>query len=159
MRVVPDPILRRPVQAVQDFSESLRRLAQDLIDTMYAQDGIGLAAPQIGESLAVFVANPSRARGRELVIANPVLGAPRGRLVATEGCLSVPRLWARVRRAGRLRLRGQNLAGEPVHMDVEGLLAITCQHEVDHLQGTLFIDRLSWFERRRLRRQLPWPCG
>ena len=161
MRMVPDSILRHPAQRVRIFSEPLRQLAQDLIDTMYAYDGIGLAAPQIGESLAVFVANPSKTRGQELVIANPVLTAPRGRLVETEGCLSIPQLWARVRRAQRLRLSGQGLMGESIDVDVQGLLAITCQHEVDHLQGTLFIDRLLWFERRRLRRQLAEPraCG
>lgn len=158
MRVVSDPILRQPARAVREFSEALRRLAQDLIDTMYAHEGIGLAAPQIGESLAVFVVNPSRTRGQEIVIVNPVVSAPRGRRVVTEGCLSIPHLWAQVRRASQLHLRGQNLAGEPIERNLEGLLAVACQHEVDHLHGTLFIDRLSWRERRRLRRHLA-ACG
>ena len=152
--VEPHPVLRVPAQPIERFSDELRRLARDLIDTMYANDGIGLAAPQIGRDIQVFVANPSRDRGRELVMVNPILESRRGRTSLVEGCLSLPQIWERVGRASHVRLRGQDLAGSPVDIEADGLLAIVLQHEFDHLQGRLFIDRLSWFRRQRVARRL-----
>ena len=148
--VAPHPALRMKARRVEAFTKDVRRLARDLIDTMHANDGIGLAAPQIGRDVQLFVANPSHERGRELVVANPIFDAVQGRAAVVEGCLSVPKRWERVRRAARVQLSGQDLSGEPVTVEAEGLLAIILQHEVDHLQGRLFIDRLSWFRRHRL---------
>ena len=145
------PALRGVARPVEAFTDELRALARDLIETMYAHDGIGLAAPQVGCALRVFVANPSREPGRELVVVNPVLEAFEGRAAITEGCLSVPNVWERVRRASRVRVRGQDLRGRAMTVNARGLLAIVLQHELDHLQGRLFIDRLWWF--RRLRAQ------
>ena len=136
------------------FTSHLRGLARDMIDTMYANDGIGLAASQIGHDLQLFVANPSQTRGRELVVVNPILRALRGRMGMVEGCLSVPNVWERVRRSAKVRVTGQNLSGAPIELEAEGLLAIVLQHEWDHLQGCLFIDRISWFRRRRVLAQL-----
>jgi peptide deformylase len=147
-------MLRETARPVTAFTRSLQRLARDLVDTMYAHDGIGLAAPQVGEGVALFVASPTQARGGELIVANPVLEAARGRTAMTEGCLSLPEVWGRVTRAARVRLRGQDLAGRPLVLEAEGLLAVVLQHEADHLQGRLFIDRLSWLRRRRLPAQL-----
>ena len=144
------PVLRGSARPIEAFSSELRKLARDLMDTMYAHDGIGLAAPQIGRDVQVFVANPSQARGRELVVVNPVVETRRGRMTIVEGCLSLPDIWHRVRRAARIRMRGQDVAGAPITLEAEGMLAIVLQHEFDHLQGRLFIDRLSWFQRRRL---------
>ena len=152
--VEPHPVLRAPTQPIERFADELRRLARDLIDTMYANDGIGLAAPQIGRDLQVFVANPSRDRGREFVMVNPVLESRRGRASIVEGCLSVPQIWERVGRAAHVRLSGRDLAGAPMKIEADGLLAIVLQHEFDHLQGRLFIDRLSWFRRQRVERRL-----
>ena len=152
--VEPHPVLRAPARPVTQFSDELRQLARDLVDTMYANDGIGLAAPQIGQDVQVFVANPSQRRGRELVVVNPMLERCRGRAAIVEGCLSVPQIWERVRRASRVRLRGVSPEGKPVETDAEDLLAIVLQHEWDHLQGRLFIDRLSWFGRQRVARRL-----
>jgi len=132
---------------VDAFDGEVQRLSRDLIETMYAHDGIGLAAPQIGCDLAVFVANPSQERGREVVVVNPVLESAEGRSAVVEGCLSLPNVWERVRRAARVRLRGQDAAGRPLAIEAEGLMAIVLQHEFDHLQGRLFIDRLPWFRR------------
>lgn len=146
----PHPILRAKARPVETFTEELRQLTQDMIETMYAHDGIGLAAPQIGRDLRVFVANPSQERGRELVLINPVLEAAEGRATIVEGCLSLPDRWERVRRSERVRVRAQEVSGGSVVVEAEGLLAIVLQHEADHLEGRLFIDRLSWFRRWRL---------
>ena len=113
---------------------------------------IGLAAPQVGLGVQMFVANPSQQRGRELVILNPVLEAVHGRTSVVEGCLSLPNTWERVHRAARVRMVGRDAQGNSLTIHADGLLAVVLQHEFDHLQGRLFIDRLSWFRRRRLAR-------
>ena len=145
-----NPALRARARPIDTFSKGLQRFADDLVETMYANDGIGLAAPQVGRDLQMFVANPSQARGRELVIVNPVLSAANGRAQVVEGCLSLPNVWERIRRAARVRMSGRDVRGEPLAIEADGLLAIVLQHEFDHLQGRLFIDRLSWFRRWRL---------
>ena len=149
----PHPVLRQSARPIAQVDEAIRRLARDLIETMYANDGIGLAAPQVGHDLQLFVANPSQARGRELIVINPALEVMRGRSSIVEGCLSVPQVWEKVRRSATVRLRGLDAAGKPLLLEAEGLLAIVLQHEVDHLQGRLFIDRLSWWSRRRVARK------
>lgn len=146
----PHQALRAPARPIGAFTGDVRRLARDMIDTMYACDGIGLAAPQVGESVQLFVANPGQQRGRELVIANPRLRLLGGRARILEGCLSLPDIWGRVARSARVALDGQDIAGQPVALEADGLLAIVLQHEVDHLHGRLFIDRLNWLRRRRL---------
>jgi peptide deformylase len=153
----PHPALRARAKPVERVTQEMRQLVRDMIDTMYEHDGIGLAAPQVGQDLQLFVANPSQERGRELVIMNPSLEAIRGRTKVMEGCLSLPNVWARVARSATVRLRGLDLAGKPLTMDAQGLLAVVFQHEFDHLQGRLFIDRLPWWRRAqlRLKRQLP----
>ncbi|MBI1991656.1 MAG: peptide deformylase [Candidatus Omnitrophica bacterium] len=148
--LAPHPVLRATARRVETFTSELRRLAKDLTETMYAHEGIGLAAPQIGQDVQVFVANPSQRRGREVVVVNPVLDAAEGRVSIVEGCLSLPNIWERVKRAARIRMRGQDVFGKPLLVESAGLLAIALQHEFDHLQGRLFIDRLSWIRRRRL---------
>ena len=149
LRLEPDPMLRRLARPVARFSGDLRRLAQNLIETMRASDGIGLAAPQIGWDVQVFVANPSQRPGRELIAVNPALEPRGGRASILEGCLSLPDVWDRVRRTARVRLRAQDLDGRLFTVDADGLLAIVLQHELDHLSGRLFVDRLSWFRRWR----------
>ena len=143
------PVLRAQARPIERFGKPLTGLVRDMIDTMYARDGIGLAAPQIGESVQLFVACPSQERGREVVLANPVLESAGGRSITVEGCLSLPNIWEKVRRPSRVRLRAQNTNGDSVSLEAEGLMAIVIQHELDHLQGRLFIDRLPWFRRRR----------
>ena len=146
----PHPVLRKKARRIEAVTNEIRRLAREMIETMYAHDGIGLAAPQIGEDLQLFVANPSQRRGQEVVVINPVLEASRGRTAITEGCLSLPQIWERVTRAAQIRLTGQDVRGKPLTMETGGLLAIVLQHEVDHLQGRLFIDRLSIIRRVRV---------
>ena len=149
LRFEPDPVLRAPARPVVRFAAELRQLARDLMDTMEAHDGIGAAAPQIGWDVQVCVANPTRQRGRELVVVNPMLTPLDGRAAIQEGCLSIPDVWDRVRRAARVRLLGQDLDGRPFTLVADGVLAIVLQHEIDHLEGRLFIDRLHWLRRRR----------
>lgn len=149
----PHPSLRRQARPIERFTQEVRRLAADLLETMYAHDGVGLAAPQIGCDVRLFVANPSQRRGRELIVANPVMDAAVGRASIVEGCLSVPKVWERVRRSARVRVVGQDTRGDPLVVEADGLLAIVLQHEHDHLEGRLFINRLSWFRRWRLRAQ------
>lgn len=146
---VPHPVLRAKARVVEAFTDDVRQLARDLIETMYANDGIGLAAPQIGRGVQVFVANPSRQRGRELVVINPALEAATGRARVVEGCLSLPNVWEPVKRAARVRMTGHDAFGTPLAVEADGLLAIALQHEFDHLQGLLFIDRLPWFHKFR----------
>ncbi len=148
--VDPHPILRQPVRPVTASTDEIRRLAHDMIETMYASDGIGLAAPQVGRDLQLFIANPSQQRGKELVLLNPVLEEARGRMSVVEGCLSLPNVWERVTRAATVRMSGQDLKGQPVRVEAEGLMAIVLQHEWDHLQGHLFVDRLPWLRRCRV---------
>ena len=143
-------MLRTKARPVDAPSETIRNLVRDMIETMYANDGIGLAAPQIGQDLQLFVANPSQVRGKELVLLNPVLNEASGRASLVEGCLSLPDVWERVTRAANVRISGQDLSGNTITIEADGLMAIVLQHELDHLYGRLFIDRLSWFRRRRL---------
>lgn len=146
----PDPVLREKAQPVKRVNQEIKRLVRDMIDTMYANDGIGLAAPQVGRNLQLFVANPTQRKGEELVVLNPVMEKTRGRVSLVEGCLSLPNVWEKVRRADFVAMRGENLEGKPWSIESGGLLAIVLQHEFDHLRGQLFIDRLSWFARKRL---------
>ncbi len=146
-------MLHQPAHPIPRITDQVRRLARDMIDTMYANKGIGLAAPQVGQAIQLFVANPSEQRRNEVVMLNPVLETVGGRASVVEGCLSLPDVWERVRRAGSVRVRGQDLSGAVVTIEAAGLLAIILQHELDHLAGHLFIDRLPWFRRRRLHRQ------
>lgn len=146
----PHPALRRSARPVAAFAKELRHVVRDLIDTMYANNGIGLAAPQIGLDLQVFVASPAQERGREVVMVNPVLERSTGRAGVTEGCLSVPDRWEQIRRAASVQMRAHDVTGRLFHLEASGLLAIVLQHEFDHLQGQLFIDRLPWFRRGRL---------
>ena len=145
----PDPILRAVAKPIDRVTPAIRRLAEDMIQTMYDRDGIGLAAPQIGKDLQLLIANPTQEPGKELVVINPVLKPVGGRASVVEGCLSLPNIWERVRRAQRVRLQGQDLSGRPIEFEADGLLSIVLQHEVDHLLGHLFIDRLSWLKRQR----------
>ena len=143
----PHPTLRKPAEPIDAFTKQLRRVATDMIDTMHAHDGVGLAAPQIGLNIQLFVANASRQRGEELIVTNPIIAMTQGRAAIVEGCLSVPNLWERVARAARVRIIGQDMWGKPMACEADGLLAIIFQHEIDHLQGRLFLDRLSWRQR------------
>lgn len=148
IRILGDPVLREPSRDVETFDELMHRLYEDMLETMYKAPGVGLAAPQIGLSLRFFVYDAERGNGPG-AIANPLLSEIEGEIVQDEGCLSIPNLWYPTARAERVRVDGLDLRGDPVIVHAEGLLARVFQHEIDHLNGMLFIDRLSEEDRRK----------
>ena len=149
----PDPRLRRKSEPVEKITDELRQLAADMIETMYDEPGIGLAAPQVGAPLRVAVVDTEwteeGAERRPIVLVNPEIRERDGQIVWNEGCLSVPDFNAEVERSERVVLHAQDLDGEPIAEEVSGLRAVCFQHELDHLDGVLFIDRIS-----RLKREL-----
>jgi peptide deformylase len=149
-------ILRRATQPVVHLNGDLQRLIDDMIETMYAAPGVGLAANQVGSSHRVFVANPAEDHdpSKLLVVINPELIESEGEVIAEEGCLSIPDYREEVRRARRVLLRGVDRTGRPIQVEGQDLLARIFQHELDHLNGVLFVDRLSPAKRDILRRKL-----
>ncbi|MFL5799084.1 MAG: peptide deformylase [Actinomycetota bacterium] len=148
-----DPVLRQPAAPVERFDEALEALAADMIETMYDAPGVGLAAPQIGRSIRLVVYDDGDGTGARVLV-NPAVSGPEGEEVMDEGCLSVRGPYAETKRAARLHVRAQDLQGRPVEFDAEGFLARIMQHETDHLEGLLFIDRLDDEGRREVMRQL-----
>jgi peptide deformylase len=155
------PILREATRPVANLNGDLDRLIDDMVETMVAAPGMGLAANQVGSLHRVFVANPSEDHdpSRLLVVINPELVEADGELVTEEGCLSIPDFRDEVRRARRVLVRGLDRAGRPIEVEGEDLLARIFQHELDHLNGVLFVDRLSPAKRdillRKLKKALP----
>ena len=151
IRQYPDPILRQQAKAVESINGDLQRLIDDMIETLYEAPGLGLAAPQVGESLRLFVYDLSVAEeGKQrlpLVLINPELVSKEGEASEDEGCLSVPEYRESVRRAARAVVRGMDREGREITVEGEGLLAKLFQHEMDHLDGKLFIDRISSLKR------------
>ena len=147
IRRLGDPVLRTPAPDVQSFDEFLRRLTDNMFETMYDAPGVGLAAPQVGVSLRFFVYDDGQ--GSKGAVANPRLVRAEGEQVDEEGCLSVPGLYYETPRALRIRVEGQDIQGRPIAVDGAGLLARIFQHETDHLEGMLYLDRLSPDDRRR----------
>jgi peptide deformylase len=148
IRILGDPVLREPSSDVENFDELMHRLYEDMLETMYQAPGVGLAAPQIGLSLRFFVYDAEKGNSPG-ALANPVLSELEGEIVEDEGCLSIPGLWYPTARAERVRVDGLDLEGNPTTIRAEGFLARVFQHETDHLNGMLFIDRLSEEDRRK----------
>jgi peptide deformylase len=154
----PDPVLKRLARPVERFDAELERLARDLADTMYDAPGVGLAAPQVGVELRVAVVDvdPGGPESRLQVLVNPRIVDSAGRVVADEGCLSIPGLSERVERPETVRVAAQSTAGEAFELEASGLMARACCHEIDHLDGILFIDRIAGLRKeltlRRLRK-------
>lgn len=151
---LPDPRLRKVSTPVQTFDSELHTLIDDMFDTMYAAKGVGLAAPQIGINIRLSVVDVIGDKSQQLVLANPEIIASIGQLEYQEGCLSVPSVYDTVRRAEKVTLRAQDQFGEFYEMDAEGLLGECFQHEIDHLNGKLFVDLLSPLKRTMARKKL-----
>ena len=158
-------VLHASTSSVDDFGTDLQTLIDDMIETMYAAPGVGLAAPQVGVALRLFVADASsgRSTGDLLVLANPQIVEQEGTQREEEGCLSLPGLTARVDRPARVVLTGLDREGTPVQLEGEGLQARVLHHELDHLDGSLFVDRLHGIKRdlivrrvRKLQRAGKW---
>jgi len=150
----PDPRLRKTAKPVQSVDDAVRQLAADLLETMYAAKGIGLAATQVDVHKRVLVIDISEERNQPLVFINPEILSATGRGPGEEGCLSVPDIYDKVPRATHIRARALGLDGRPFEMDADGMLAVCIQHEMDHLEGKLFVDYLSELKRQLIRRRL-----
>jgi peptide deformylase len=151
----PEAVLRQKARPVISIDEDLQRLIDDMIETMYAAPGIGLAAPQVGVSLQVFVVDITGGQDAEALqtFINPQIISTAGRVREEEGCLSVPGIHGPATRAERLVIRGLNRDGEVVEAEGEGLLARAFQHETDHLLGKLFFDRMGLVGRDLIKRK------
>lgn len=150
----PDPRLRRICAPVAQVDSEIRSLVADMAETMYQAPGIGLAAIQIDVAKRVIVIDRSEERNALHVLINPEIVEREGEQVLEEGCLSVPGVFEPVTRAARVRVKALNGDGEPLEFDATGLLATCIQHEIDHLDGTVFVDYLSRLKQDRLRKKL-----
>jgi peptide deformylase len=150
----PDPRLRTRAQPVEQVDDALRRLADDMLETMYAAPGIGLAATQVDVHRRLVVIDVSEAKDQALVLYNPVILEKTGSQVYQEGCLSVPGIYADVERADRVRVSALDRNGRAIEFEADGLLAVCIQHELDHLEGKVFVDYLSNFKREQVRKRL-----
>jgi peptide deformylase len=150
----PDPRLRQVCEPVQTIDDEIRRLADDMLETMYAAPGIGLAAIQVNVHKRLIVMDLSEDHSSPLCLINPEVVSSEGEEEMQEGCLSVPGFYETVRRAERIRVKALDRHGEVLEFDADGLLAVCIQHEIDHLNGKLFVDYLSGLKRQRIRKKL-----
>ena len=152
----PDPVLEHPSEPVTEFDEELRKLVDDMFESMYAAKGIGLAAPQIGISKRLTVIDLSFQKNPEekIVLINPEIVFREGKQYEEEGCLSLPEIREKVSRAAKVKVRAQNVKGEWFELDGEELLARAFQHEIDHLDGVLFFRRVSALKRDLILRRI-----
>mgnify|MGYP001823080208 FL=1 len=150
----PDPRLRTVAQPVETVDDTIRKLADDMLETMYAAPGIGLAATQVNVHKRVIVIDISEDKNQPLYLINPEIIELDGVEEMEEGCLSVPGVYETVRRADQVRIRALGLDGKSFEMEANELLAVCIQHEIDHLDGKLFVDYLSQLKRTRIRKKL-----
>jgi len=150
----PDPRLRTRARPVEQFDAALARLIDDMFETMYEAPGIGLAASQVDVHRRLIIMDVSEDRSQPLVFINPELLAREGSARTEEGCLSVPGIFDDVERAARVRVRAHDKTGTVFERDLDGVVAVCLQHEMDHLEGKLFVDYLSDLKRDRIRKKL-----
>ncbi len=150
----PDPRLRKVAAPVTNIDDGIRRLAADMAETMYEAPGIGLAATQVDVHQRLIVIDVSETKNELLVLINPEVVADEGEQVGEEGCLSVPGIFDKVERAERVTVRYLDLEGKARTLEADGLLAVCIQHEMDHLQGKVFVDHLSQLKQTRIKSKL-----
>ncbi len=151
----PDPVLKRPSLPIKGSFKDLKRLVDDMFETMYEAPGVGLAAPQVGHNIRLFVVDVSshQENTEPMVFINPEILGGEGQITWEEGCLSVPDMMVEVCRMEKIRISAQDLSGKRFQIEAHGLLAIALQHEADHLDGKLIIDRISSLKRELYRRR------
>ncbi|MFO0837774.1 MAG: peptide deformylase [Phycisphaerae bacterium] len=156
LRVIhyPDPRLRQTAKPVARFDDALLALGRRMLELMRAEKGVGLAAPQVGVMLRLFVANHTGEAGDDRIICNPTLSDLVGGETAEEGCLSLPEVRVQVRRAMHCRLRAVDAAGKPIDLEADGFAARVWQHETDHLNGVLILDRMGPTDRIAVKKTL-----
>lgn len=160
--VYPNPILRKKSVSVEKIDKEIERLLDDMAETMYAAPGVGLAAPQVGTNLRVIVVDVSSKDENSpglIELINPEIILSEGEEWGEEGCLSIPGFVSEVKRKAKVSVRGLNRKGETVEIEGEGLLARALQHEIDHIDGILFIDRLSRLKRELLKKKIEKAFG
>lgn len=150
----PDERLRHKAEPVEEVDDGIRKLIDDMFETMYAAPGIGLAATQVNVQRRLLVLDISEEKNQPLALINPELLTREGQEESDEGCLSVPGVFEKVKRAEKIRVRALNRDGESFEMDADGLLAVCIQHEIDHLEGKLFVDYLSPLKRQLARKKV-----
>jgi peptide deformylase len=157
--IFPDPVLREKARPVTRFDDELKRLASDMLETMYASKGIGLAAPQVGQSLRLCVIDVAdqQEKGEErkpVALVNPEIVLKEGEIEWNEGCLSFPGIYENIRRAGHVVVKALDVEGKPFTIEGLGLLAVAMQHEIDHLEGILIFDYMSFIRKKLVKREL-----
>lgn len=150
----PDKRLHTVAKPVEAVDDAIRQLAADMAETMYAAPGIGLAATQVDRHIQMIVVDVSEKRNDLKVFINPEIIEAEGEAVGEEGCLSVPGIYDKVKRAERIRVRALNLQGEPFELEATGLLGVCIQHEIDHLKGKVFVEYLSRLKQDRIKQKL-----
>ena len=150
----PDERLRKKAKPVETFDDALEQLIDDMLETMYEAPGVGLAATQVNVRQRVLVIDISEEKNAPICLINPELVDQQGTEEMDEGCLSVPGVFEKVRRAEKVSVRALDREGAPFELDAEGLLAVCIQHEMDHLEGKLFVDYLSPLKRQMVRKKL-----
>lgn len=150
----PDPRLRLKAGPIADVNDEVRRLIDDMFETMYQAPGVGLAAPQVNVAKQLIVIDITEDKSQPLCFVNPRILTREGEQEMEEGCLSVPAIYEKVSRAQTIRVRARDRQGADFEMTAEGLLAVCIQHEMDHLEGKLFVDYLSEFKRARLKKKM-----
>lgn len=150
----PDERLRTVAKPVAQVDDSIKKIIADMFETMYQENGIGLAATQVNIHQRIVVIDVSEDKEEQLVFINPEITKKDGSTISEEGCLSVPHSYAKVDRAETVTVKATNIDGQEFSLDADGLLAICIQHELDHLQGKLFVDYLSPLKRQRIRTKL-----
>jgi peptide deformylase len=150
----PDPRLEKVAKPVEQVDDSIRQLVRDMAETMYAAPGIGLAATQVDVHKRVIVLDVSDTRDQLVVLINPEILAREGEQECEEGCLSVPGVYDVVKRAEKVKVRALDRDGRPYELDADGLLAVCIQHEMDHLEGKVFVEYLSRLKQARIRAKL-----
>ena len=152
--VFPDSRLRNIAKKITIFDDELKTLATDMTETMYAENGIGLAAIQINVKQRIITVDISEDRSELITLVNPTITSSSGEKVCQEGCLSVPEIYADVTRAEKISVSAQDIHGEHFSIDADGLLAVCIQHEIDHLDGKVFVDYLSQAKRQRIQKKM-----
>lgn len=152
IKIYPDPVLKKRCEEVKKFSEDIKKLGEDMIETLEKDKGLGLAAPQVGESKRIIVVQTET--GPEIFINPKILGKSKETDIMEEGCLSLPGLFLRIKRAKETSISAQTIDGEKIELKAAGLIARIFQHEIDHLDGILMIDRINFYQRLKIQKKL-----
>ena len=150
----PDEVLKKKAEPIEEIDDNIKKLVHDMIETLYESDGVGLAAPQVGKSIQLIIVNPDCEPGQEKIYINPKIIKRKGREVGEEGCLSVPGVYGEVNRSKWVRFTATLLDGKTVTLEAKDFEARVIQHEMDHLNGVLFVEKVQPVEEIRIKREL-----